>query len=542
MMDRGLEPIALSGYLSGAPRLIAARAGSFQLDEREAAAIAVSDRTGGEMTRAELLTSGKQQGPYGFIDQDMQNKRAGAPTLTEPVRYKKVYFRTADAYEPAYYLEVIAEIRGRGRRRRQRRLRLRRLGDRRADPLAAQPDRFGQLHLSALGRYVGQQRELPSGQPARRRNDTASHRHVSWSSATAVHRVLAPHAVVASVLGRHGRLAAARRPRRPTATTSTPTPTSRPGRLPAGRRLPRHAPTAPGTFDRTYDTTRRRRCASADAAQGRGHSSSSTSTTSCTTGSTTAGLRRGRGQRADRQLRPRRPRRRQHPRRGPGLQRPEQRQHEHAGGRRPAPHADVRLQRPAAAEPDDHRERPAALAGNADPSAPRPGFGRPDLRRNSRRRRGRTTASGGEAQSRRREARSTNAAALAGKIALIDRGGAVRRRLLRSRLSTRQPTGAVGVIIANIATSANPDDRSGHGLAPTRPCPPSAALSFDIAVMSTASSNGQAWRSTLAHGTVNARMSRAFTPSARRHHRQPDRGARVGPLHQQPPHRQRHGL
>jgi large repetitive protein len=116
MMDRNLEPIAFSGYLSGAPRLIAARAASFQLDEREAAAIALSDRTGGSMTRAELVTTGARQGPYGFVDQDARMKRAGAATtgdsaLTEPVRYKQVYFHTADAFEPAYYLEVSAELR-----------------------------------------------------------------------------------------------------------------------------------------------------------------------------------------------------------------------------------------------------------------------------------------------------------------------------------------------------------------------------------------------------------------------------------------------
>ncbi len=63
------------------------------------------------------------------------------------------------------------------------------------------------------------------------------------------------------------------------------------------------------------------------------------------------------GQRADRQLRPRRRRRRPHPRRGAGLQRRQQRQHDHAGGRRPAAHADVRFQRPGRTH--DHRQRPS---------------------------------------------------------------------------------------------------------------------------------------------------------------------------------------
>jgi len=116
MMDRNLEPIAFSGYLSGAPRLIAARAASFQLDEREAAAIALSDRIGKSMPRAELVTTGARQGPYGFVDHEARTKRAGAgvsgdSALTEPVRYKQVYFHTADAFEPAYYLEISAELR-----------------------------------------------------------------------------------------------------------------------------------------------------------------------------------------------------------------------------------------------------------------------------------------------------------------------------------------------------------------------------------------------------------------------------------------------
>jgi hypothetical protein len=118
MMDRNFEPIALSGYLSGAPRQLAAGAASFRLDELAAAAIALSDRTGGTMTRAELVTTGARQGPYGFVDHGVRTMRAveatqgnSASPLTEPVRFKQVYFHTADGFEPAYYLEVSAEFR-----------------------------------------------------------------------------------------------------------------------------------------------------------------------------------------------------------------------------------------------------------------------------------------------------------------------------------------------------------------------------------------------------------------------------------------------
>ena len=66
MMDRGLELVALSGYLSGARRQVVARAASFRLDERAAVAVALSDRTGTTMTRAELVTTGARKGPYGL--------------------------------------------------------------------------------------------------------------------------------------------------------------------------------------------------------------------------------------------------------------------------------------------------------------------------------------------------------------------------------------------------------------------------------------------------------------------------------------------
>jgi hypothetical protein len=116
MMDRNLEAVAVSGYLSGAARQVGMRPGSFRLGELEAVAIALSDRTGGTFTRSELVTTGERQGPYGFVDQGARMKRSKAPAssdasdLTEPVRYKQVYFHTADGFEPAYYLEVNAEL------------------------------------------------------------------------------------------------------------------------------------------------------------------------------------------------------------------------------------------------------------------------------------------------------------------------------------------------------------------------------------------------------------------------------------------------
>lgn len=117
LMDRDLERIALSGYLSGAGRQIAAAGGRFSLDERSAVAIAVSDRTGQSVSARELVTSAAKQGSYGFVDHGARTLRAIEPSpgeaaspLTEPVRYKKVYFHDGDSFEPAYYIEVMAEL------------------------------------------------------------------------------------------------------------------------------------------------------------------------------------------------------------------------------------------------------------------------------------------------------------------------------------------------------------------------------------------------------------------------------------------------
>src|SRR5262245_51735846 len=120
VMDRNLAPIALSGYLSGAPRQAGDRPAPFRLDELAAVAVAVSDRTGEATTGADLVATGEKQGTYGFVDHGARlvtrasggTRKDGAFALTEPVRYKQVYFHMADGFEPAYYLEVSAELTG----------------------------------------------------------------------------------------------------------------------------------------------------------------------------------------------------------------------------------------------------------------------------------------------------------------------------------------------------------------------------------------------------------------------------------------------
>jgi hypothetical protein len=97
MMDRGLEPIAISGYLSGAARKIAANPVSFRLDERAVAAIAIADRTGKAMTVPELAPTGARQVPAGDVEHGARTQRLpdgepGQPAspLSDPVRDKQV--------------------------------------------------------------------------------------------------------------------------------------------------------------------------------------------------------------------------------------------------------------------------------------------------------------------------------------------------------------------------------------------------------------------------------------------------------------------
>jgi hypothetical protein len=108
-MDRSLERIALSGYLSGASRSAAQGGGAFRLDVRSAIAAALHDRTGAEISPADLVAGGRRQGPYEFVEAGPRLQQAANDKLVEPARIKPVYFHLPDRFEPAYYLELTVE-------------------------------------------------------------------------------------------------------------------------------------------------------------------------------------------------------------------------------------------------------------------------------------------------------------------------------------------------------------------------------------------------------------------------------------------------
>lgn len=92
----------------------------------------------------------------------------------------------------------------------------------------------------------------------------------------------------------------------------------------------------------------------------------------------------------------------------------------------------------------------------------------------------------------------TNAAEVAGKIVLVDRGGCD----FNAKAKTAENAGAAAVIIANVATSNNPDDAP--GMAPSTP-----PIPVTIGTLSLNLSDGNALRTAVGAGTVTAHMERA---------------------------------
>jgi hypothetical protein len=109
IMNRSLERVAVSGYLSGAPRLLKGQAGRFDLDAQRAVAIALKDRTGTDVSAGDLVMTDRKQGPYGFVDGGARLKQRGGFQLNEPARFKQVYFHLPESFEPAYYVELAVE-------------------------------------------------------------------------------------------------------------------------------------------------------------------------------------------------------------------------------------------------------------------------------------------------------------------------------------------------------------------------------------------------------------------------------------------------
>jgi len=112
LMDRDLDRVAIAGFVSGAAtRMAGASRLAFRLTPEEAVTVAVIDRTGdASLSAADLAGVGPSGEKYRRYDYRQASSRARSATLTRPARVKSVYFHHADAYEPSYYVEVAAEV------------------------------------------------------------------------------------------------------------------------------------------------------------------------------------------------------------------------------------------------------------------------------------------------------------------------------------------------------------------------------------------------------------------------------------------------
>ncbi|MGH9870762.1 MAG: M36 family metallopeptidase [Candidatus Polarisedimenticolia bacterium] len=107
-MDRDLEAIALSGYVMGSGAWRHGGARRFALKPNAAVAAALSDLTGREIEDIDLKEAGEMDGGFVAVEQDPWALSLGELVLPEPARVKKLLFRLPDRLEPAYYVEVSA--------------------------------------------------------------------------------------------------------------------------------------------------------------------------------------------------------------------------------------------------------------------------------------------------------------------------------------------------------------------------------------------------------------------------------------------------
>ncbi|MEA2572342.1 MAG: large repetitive protein [Acidobacteriota bacterium] len=107
LMTRGLDAVAISGYISSQSTPAARGQLSFSLDAKNAATNALQDLTAIGINASDLVKTGSRDGYdyYTFAASD-------GVTATEPVRIRKVYYHQQDGLEPGYYVEVIARTPG----------------------------------------------------------------------------------------------------------------------------------------------------------------------------------------------------------------------------------------------------------------------------------------------------------------------------------------------------------------------------------------------------------------------------------------------
>jgi hypothetical protein len=97
--------VAIGGFVLGAPAGTRRAAEAFTLALPDAAAIALADFAFPPSVRAQLR-SGEAPGGYTLLDLPAKTASADASTLAAPARGKRVWFRLGSELVPAYYIEV----------------------------------------------------------------------------------------------------------------------------------------------------------------------------------------------------------------------------------------------------------------------------------------------------------------------------------------------------------------------------------------------------------------------------------------------------
>jgi hypothetical protein len=113
VMNRQLQLVAISGYITGDGKHANASSLDFKLQPMEAIALALQDLTGTKVVR-EMLQSGGETAASKELSSYESFKVAPDArlefSLAEPVRIKNVLFHLADEFVPAYYLEADVEL------------------------------------------------------------------------------------------------------------------------------------------------------------------------------------------------------------------------------------------------------------------------------------------------------------------------------------------------------------------------------------------------------------------------------------------------
>jgi hypothetical protein len=101
VMNQRLEPVAISGYISSRSTSFVGNASTFSRSEAVAAADALKDLTSAGVTASQLTAAGSRDG------YDFYTAAAGSGVeLADPVRMKKVYFHLPEGLVAAYYIET----------------------------------------------------------------------------------------------------------------------------------------------------------------------------------------------------------------------------------------------------------------------------------------------------------------------------------------------------------------------------------------------------------------------------------------------------